>query len=70
MLSNKVIMNLSNLFNEEVVESVGKVFVGDARGHRRVFSSAKKVITYFMYSFVVQRVLSHRCAKEIPFSFI
>ena len=28
------LMNLSNLFNEEVVKSVGKVFVGEARGHR------------------------------------
>ena len=32
-LFNKVITNLGNVF-DEVVESVGKVFIGDARGHR------------------------------------
>ena len=70
MLSNKIITNLSNLINEEVIESVDKVFVGDTGGHGWVFGSAKKVITYFIYLFVVQGVLSHRCAEEIPFSFI
>ena len=54
MFSNKIITNLGNLINEEVIESVGKVFVGDTRGYRWVFGSAKKVITYFIYLFVVQ----------------
>ena len=70
MLSNEVIMNPGNLFDEVVVESEGKVFIDDARGHRWVFSSAKKVITYFIDLFVVQRVLSNRYEKEIPFSFV
>ena len=34
MLFNEVITNLGNLFDEVVVKSVGKVFVGEARGHR------------------------------------
>ena len=33
MLSGKIITDLGNFINEEVVKSVGKVFVGNTRGH-------------------------------------